>query len=171
MKNLLLIFILSVAQNVYSQENKDEIQDWIREKTSKYYYLNDGSSPKRFLNFRDGILIYGISNYDNLGKNISTTLRKIKVSEIKTVEIKKIYIDRDVWIINLYCAQDKNCVAERREYHFNKTYEEDVANSISMEYNEKFSEEDLANRMSKALNDLIKAYGGTAIINVKKEKY
>lgn len=167
------IFILTAlifSLKIFSQETQ-EVEDWIKEKTTKYYYLNDESTPKRFVYFRDNNLIYGISNYDNSNFNTTTTLEKIKISEIKKVEIKKIYIDRDIWIINLYCAKDKKCVNERIEYHFSKTFDTKELNYVSMGYNSKFGEDNLPNRMGKALTDLIKLYGGTAILIVKKEKY
>lgn len=169
-KILTLLSILVFCINIFSQE-KQEVEDWIKEKTAKYYYLNDESTPKRFIYFRDAHLIYGISNYDNSNVNTSTTLKRIKISDVKKVEIKKIYIDRDIWIVNLYCSKNIKCVDERIEYHFNKTFDTHELDYVSMGYNEKFGEENLPNRMGKAIIELVKLNGGSSTLIVKKEKY
>lgn len=167
---LFIIFLFFTLICIHSQEKK-ETEDWIREKTAKFYYLNNLSTPKRFISFRDGNLIFAVANYDGSNYNTATEFRSIKISDIKKIEIKKIYLDKDIWIVKLYCDANKNCATNRYEYHWNKTYESKTEHSISLEYNSDFANENLPERMGKALKDLVRLNNGTANILIKKEKY
>ncbi|SCZ01182.1 hypothetical protein [Flavobacterium caeni] len=158
MKNIAIIIFLIFTNFLFSQ-SKEETKEWIIEKYNNYERVNQ-YNQKFDLTFEEDYLIY-----EYLG-----SLFKLKIKDIKKIELKKERFDNDDkegWVsIYIYFQKGKLSTKGLNENVFSNA-ESDTSFKIPL--SSELINEGYKDRMEKAIIHLVKLYGGNATI--KKEAF
>jgi hypothetical protein len=153
MKTLFLSLILISAQFAFSQ-TKSETENWIKSKLESEGLT--GSQEYK---------IYYEGKNLSIGNETQFTGFTLKVGYLVQVNcISNFYFKDYDGSIHLIIKTSSNCKIQQNDFS-NGTIKE--VNQVELILNKSFADDDMKNRFTKALNSLIKFYGGT----VTKEAY
>lgn len=164
---LLIIFIFSIYG--LSAQSKKETEDWITTKF-QYYRFVDGTRLLKniqFLEVQDGYLII----FEKLN-NGSILYNKILLNKIFSYNLSKAS-ERfgGGYGLDLTCENRNYCIEQGV---YNQERNEFIRNTniknyfIMLRLNSEFEEDDIPNRMIKAIKHLVKLYGGKEIQEEKE---
>ncbi|RZL43976.1 MAG: hypothetical protein EOP00_21950 [Pedobacter sp.] len=153
MKNIILAITILLSVSGKSQA-KAETEDWIITKYLSYKYLSP-EQKGNILKIENGYLIQQTS-YNWYDKIALKEIAQIKISSFK-VE------NRQGYSLTLYCKNAKKCLEEGKiEYGKFVPQGTNSNNTFTIYFDISFGEDDLPNRMEKAILHLIKLNGGNA---------
>jgi hypothetical protein len=153
MKNYISIILLIISITNYSQ-SKIETEDWIKEKINSYSFKSHEVSYSYDIRFDDGIM-------------------SIRDKSIYVIASQKDELNCDYWIpikeISSFRFEEKGTVIHLKIFLKNNKKIKYKCGNEKFEYEDNFyffldnslKNNDMINRMTKALNNLIKLHGGS----------
>ena len=147
MKKIRLLFIFLMFSNFSYSQSKAETETWIKSFISTY---SNGT-----INFQNGILTHE-DPYDPMGFHVKAS---VAIKDLAGVKVSGGTKGHTAIFLSCY---DGQCVNDGLKPRENANFDNFKNNKLSMQMSSEISE-DLQKRIAKAINHLIKLYGGKSM--------
>jgi hypothetical protein len=149
MKKLLIIFLVSIT-NISLAQSKFETETWISEKIKMYGEKSSDVENDYILTFKNGLI--EVTHTTKINNRLYTINAYITIKDISSFQFTE---EKDVILLKI---QTNDTSKVKSKLNFEDKYK--LSDNYNFILNKSFKNNDLINRMTKAINNLIKLNGG-----------
>lgn len=149
MKKLFIILLVSIT-NISIAQSKIETEKWISEKIKIFGEKSSDVENDYTLTFKNGII--EVTHTTKINNRLYTINAYITIKDISSFQFTE---EKDVILLKI---QTNDSSKIKSKLNFENNYK--LSNNYNFILNKSFKNNDLINRMTKAINNLIKLYGG-----------